>query len=319
MKPLKATLWMAAMLLCLAISPAKAQAPAIADPDLIVSVSSLTGTYGQMAQQVQKVCSTPSIGIQETPGTPKALEGLLNNKFEVAFLTTSVLWGKKQIENDPNVDSLKVLMPLYNSEMHTIALRSNGNVNQFSDVGNKRVGAYGGAIVSARILMSKAQLAPALWKEFGSEADGIAALTGLGKDGQPMKGGPTIDVLFVEQGQPAAFLANANGNQFKLLPFDKMNLLQGFGGFYQAALNYSNLGASGLPTVATSVSLVTYNYEDPDISRKIMSLKDCITQNLVKLRSTRGNHAKWREVKAGAPSAWPMFSAKVTAAPRAKK
>jgi hypothetical protein len=311
-----------AVLACLVFIAATgwAQQPAfVGDPDLVISVSSKSGTYGQMASQIQQVCAAPSIGVEETAGgTPKALEGLLNNKFEVSFLTNSVLWGKKQKENDPSVDRLRILLPLYNAETHIIALRSNGNVNKFSDTNNKRVGAFGGAIISTQILMGFSGYVPSQWREYASEDQGLTALTGMEfKDGamtgKQAPGGVQIDVLYVEQGQPAKFLQNARGEQLKLLPFDRYDILQKFSGFVQASLNYSNLSTTAVPTVATGVSLVTYDYKDTETPRKLVKLRDCISQNINTFQSKRGFHAKWREVDPNAKSTWPMFAARVAA------
>jgi TRAP-type uncharacterized transport system substrate-binding protein len=239
--------WYVAFFLLLVTIPAKSQSPTAPVPGLIISVSSLSGAYGQMGTQIGQVCPTPPITLKETPGTPQALEGLLNNQFNMAFLTNSVLYGKRDIEKDPGVDNLRVVMPLYNSEFHTLALRSNPNVNKFSDSGNKRVGAFGGAIISGQILMGWVGVNPAQFKTYDKVEAGLAALTGNGKTG------PEIDVLFVEQGQPVPVFQKLDGNQVKLVEFDRMDLLRDgkHNGFVQGALRYSNLSPSAVPTVAT--------------------------------------------------------------------
>lgn len=263
--------------------------------DIIFKVSSAKGTYIQFAEQIAKVCSKPSIQISTSDGQLGLYSDLIANKANVGMLTSTILIGKKTIENDLNVDRLVVVMPMYVAEMHILALRANGQLTKFSDVGNKKVGTYGGALVTTRILIGQALLRPFSLQDYKSEDVLLAALA---------KG--EIDVAFIEAGQPATWAGALNGNQFKLLEFDRPDLL-GRNGFVKASLDYKNLSQTAVPTLGTQVYLVSQNYTGEKKVRDISALKDCITKNIVTFREETNFHPKWWNVKPGAKSDWPMF------------
>jgi hypothetical protein len=113
-------------------------------------------------------------------------------------------------------------------------------------------------------------------------------------------------VVFIEVGQPAPWAQELNGQQFKLLEFDRNDLL-GRNGFVRASLAYPNLSASSVQTLGTQVYLVSQNYSGAKKVNDISALKQCITDNIVTLREETGYHPKWSEVKPNAKSDWPMF------------
>lgn len=302
----------AALGLILAVSSSTwAQAPTppeLAGPaDLIVKVSGKTGTYYKMGEQIQQVCSKPSLSLSEASGTLAALDDVLSNRANVMFLTTDVLWGRKTIENDPQVDSLRVLMPLYNAELHMVARRSDGVINKFSDLGNKKVGTYGSGNITARIVLGQAGIRPVSLQDYANEA---LLMDALSKN--------IVDVGFIVVGQPASWASKLNGQLFKLVEFDKPELL-GKNGYTAATLRYPNLSSGTIKTLATKVSLVTYNYDSKKKVGDLTELKKCITENISDLKETTNNHPKWREVDPRAKSDWMMFAPATAAGAPAKK
>jgi TRAP-type uncharacterized transport system substrate-binding protein len=155
----------ALVLIAFAVS-SYAQAPKDQNPvgpaDLIFKVSSAKGTYMQIAQQIAQVCSRPSISISTSDGQLALYNDLVTNKANIGLLTAPILIGKKTIENDTNVDKIVVVMPMYVAELHLVALRSSGNLNKFSDVGNKRVATYGGAFITARSFSLRHSFVPSV-------------------------------------------------------------------------------------------------------------------------------------------------------------
>jgi hypothetical protein len=160
MKKVFALLTLVAFVAITASAFGQAQPAPQGPADLVFKVSSAKGTYIQFAQQIAQVCSTPSISISTSDGQLGLYNDLIANKANVGMLTAPILIGKKTVELDTNVDKIVVIMPLYAAELHIVALRSNSQVNKFTDVGNKKVATYGGAFITSRIVLSQAQLRP---------------------------------------------------------------------------------------------------------------------------------------------------------------
>jgi len=272
-------------------APAAPQGPA----DLIIKISTAGGTYAKMGQQIQQVCPAPSIALSESAGTLVAMDDVLNNRANIMFLTTDALWARKTVEQDNSVDALRVLMPLYRAELHIVARRTDGNINKFSDLGNKKVGTYGSGYVTARVLFANTNVRPIALQDYKDEATLIAA---IGKN--------EVDAGFIVVGQPASWASGLNGNQYKLVDFDRRDVLGKFG-YTEATLRYPNLSSTTIKTLATPVSLVTYNYESKKKIQDLSLLKQCITENIGDLKETTGFHAKWREVDPKGKSDWQMF------------
>lgn len=290
---------------------AQAQAPqdsvSTGPADLIFKVSSAKGTYIQMAQQIQKVCPQPSLQISTSDGQLALYNDLITNKANMGFLTAPILFGKKDIEHDTNVEKVVAVMPMYVAELHILAMRSNGQINGFTDAGNKRVGTYGGAYITTRIVLSQAQIRPSNLQDYKTEDSLLGAL---------QKG--EVDIAFIEVGKPATWAENLDGRQFKLIPFNRPDLL-GRNGFVKASLTYTNLTSSAVDTLGTQVYMVSQNYTGAKKVNDISALKDCIAENITTLREETGFHAKWGEVKPLNKTDWPMFQTVAAKAPKAKK
>jgi TRAP-type uncharacterized transport system substrate-binding protein len=309
----KLSLFLAAAAFAVA-SLSQAQAPQqqvnIGVPDLIVKVSTEKGTYAQLFNQIASVCPQPSMQMSTSAGTVAALNDILNNKANVAFMTAPVLYGKKLIENDNSVDKLRVIMPMYTSELHIIARRSDGTINQFTDVGNKKVATFGGAFITARIILAQSNLRPIAFQDYQSEKAALAALQSN-----------QADVVFIEVGQPATWATELDGQQFKFVEFNKPELL-GRNGFTAATLHYQNISQTGVRTLGSQVYLITQDYKSAKKVADISALKSCIARNYETLKETTGNHPKWEEVRPNGKTEWPMFQTVPTStqpATRSKK
>jgi hypothetical protein len=279
----------------------------VGPPDLIIKVSTLQGTYAKFFEQISKVCTKPSLQMSTSAGTVAALTDILNNSANVAFMTADVLYGRKLIEGDNSVDNLRVLMPLYTSELHIIAARSNGDVNKFSDLGNKRVATYGGAYITARITLAQANIRPISLQDYQTEAAAINAV----KTNQ-------ADVAMIGAGQPTTWAKELSGNDFKLLDFDRQDLL-GRNGYVSAGLRYPNLSSTVTRSLGVKVYLITYNYESEKKIQDLSSLKQCIVTHIGDLKETTGNHPKWREVNPNAKTDWEMFKTSTTTTPKSRR
>ena len=205
--------------------------------------------------------------------------------------------GRKMIENDPKIDSVRVFMVLYSAELHIIATKDSG-VNKLSDAAGKKVGTYGGSYITARILLSKENIKPAQIVQYESEESMIKDLS----EGK-------VDVAMGIAGQPAPWVEKLYGQNFKLVAYSLPTTMAQSTVYSPTVLRYPGLSSLTVPTVAVPVDLITFDYKSSIKVSQLGSLKDCVSTHIDDLKETTGYHPKWREVDPAAVSSqWPMFS-----------
>jgi hypothetical protein len=291
-----------AIALCLMISAVTAYAAPAAPGkvDLIVKTGSNSkSVYSQLFTEIQSVCSVPVLQDSPASGSIQALDDLLSNQANLAFVQSDVIIGRKTIENDSQVDNVRVFMPMFTSELHIVTASTNTSVNRFTDLFQKKVGAYGGSYITARILFGATNIRPFSLVQYPNEDTMIQAI----KRGE-------IDVGMGVAGQPVAWVKELSGREFKLVPFDRADVLGKLGSYSQANLRYPNLSATTVPTVAVRIDMITYNYKSQTKINDLTKLKKCIAAHIDDLRETTGNHPKWQEIDPNAKvKSWPMFNA----------
>lgn len=269
--------------------------------DLIVKTgSNEKNVYNITFSEIQRVCPSPATEGRISHGSIESLNDLLNNKANLVYVQPDVILGRKTIDNDARVDSVRVFMPLYFSELHVIGNRSNQRVNVFSDLAGKKVGAYGGAVITARILFGRTNLKPFSLQEYTNPGDGLKAIAA----GQ-------IDAFFWVTGQPTPEVEALPGNTYKLIAFDRYGDLQKMAEnpYATANLDYSNLSSSGVKTVSMQILMATYDYKSQKKITDLSALKKCIVEHYDDIKEETGNHPKWREINPNATSVWPpMFA-----------
>lgn len=260
---------------------------------LVVTTGSEGGTYYRFFNEISQVCAQPPLIVKISKGSRENLDNLLGNQANLGFIQADVLFGRKIIENDPEVDNIKTLLVLYPEEVHLLVRAGNQYIQRFSDLGNKKVGSWGGSTVTAWVTFAKTQVRPIKLQEFPGYQDAIQALD---------KG--AIDAILAVGGQPLDWIRKLPGD-YRLVPFDRPEQVRDV--YEPAILSYANLNQSGIRTVTTQTLLVTMNYKTPEKVRALTGLRKCIAENLDALRETTGNHPKWRLVNVGAKGTWPWF------------
>lgn len=270
------------------LTPAQAAAPVF----LNVATGSPTGTYSAMFKNIGKVC-TQSAYLKErgTTGSLENIDLLLSNEVSLAFVQSDVLKAKQQIDQDARVANIKALLPLHNEEVHLFAkpaiqkknifgkITTTG-VAQFSDLKNKRVAAWGGSLITAKVLSAKTNVPYAIV----SVKDRDAAFAALNA-GQ-------VDAVLAVVGQPAAWVKTLSGVNLVPIPFTQN--LQGI--YAPAKLMYENLGANSVPTVAVQSVLATRDFKTADKKKMLLDYQKCALTHLTNLQEDEGMHPKWQEV-----------------------
>ncbi|WP_034359604.1 TAXI family TRAP transporter solute-binding subunit [Deinococcus phoenicis] len=274
--------------LLLTLTAAQAAPP----PTLNVATGSPTGTYSAMFKNIGQVC-TQSAYLRErgTSGSLENIDLLLNNEVSLAFVQSDVLKARQQIDKDPRVENIRTLLPLHHEELHLFArpptVKKNilgkatvTGVQSFADLKGKRVGAWGGSLITARVVSAMTGV-PYQIVSLKDQPSAFAAL----QAGQ-------VDAVLAVVGQPATWVKALGGVQLVAVPSnEKLSAI-----YAPAKLFYPNLSAQSVPTIAVQSVLATRDFKTPDKKKLLLDYQKCAMQKLVNLQEDEGMHPKWQDV-----------------------
>lgn len=275
----------AALLVALLVPGAAAQTSF-----LNVATGSKGGTYATMYKNLGDMCVGASfLRERQTTGSVESVDLLLSNAVSLAFVQLDVLKARDQIDGDPRAKEIRALLPLHQEEIHLLAKKPTRNffgkvqgVTKFSELGGKKVGAWGGSVVTANVLRGKSGVN----LEVDAFPDRGAALAALGS-GQ-------VDAVLAVVGQPAEWIKTLDPQTYNLLPLDiDAAKLQGF--YQKAKVIYPQFGA-GVETYSVQSLLVTRNFKTPDKKKQLLKYAACARSKLTSLQEDEGMHPKWNDV-----------------------
>ncbi len=206
------------------------------------------------------------------------------------------------------IKPLRVVLPLYNTEIHYI-VRADSEMNYLHDIRGAKIN--GGLVGSGAALIThtlyKMMFGGAMPDEQASFLSNEEALVKL-------IGDKSVDVVVVAAGQPAPLIANMKPEAqkfIKLLKFDPKHASA------QAALNvyapatvqassYPNLLTEDFTTISVGAFLVTYDYNLKDTMQHFSLLGKSLCQNFSRLQAE--GHPKWKEVDLSLPKLPPGWS-----------
>ena len=195
---------------------------------------------------------------------------------------------------------LRVIMPLYNEEIHYV-VRADSERNFIHEIKNAKLNAgeqgSGTALTSAtlyRLMFGEAM--PEAGTSYLSNDEALAKLVT----------DKSIDVVAVVAGQPAKLFVDMKPESrklIKLLKFDPKHASSKavLDTYFQAtvrASNYPNLLESDIPGLAVKAFLVTYDFQG-DTERNLRNMARSLCQNFSVLQEK--GHPKWREVELALP------------------
>jgi len=203
---------------------------------------------------------------------------------------------------------LRVILPLYNTEIHYIA-RADSELNYLHDLKNARINGglvgSGAAFITHTLyqMMFNAPMAEANASYLPNDQALIKLITDK-----------SIDVAVVAAGQPAPILANMKPEArklIKLLKFDPAHPsskapLTIYAPATVRASSYPNLVTEDFTTVAVGAFLVTYDYNLQSTVDYLVRFARSLCQNFSTLQAN--GHPKWREVDLSLPSLNPGWT-----------
>lgn len=203
---------------------------------------------------------------------------------------------------------LRVILPLYNTEIHYI-VRADSELNYLHDLRNAKIN--GGLIGSGAAFITHT-LYRMMFKGPMPEANASylpndEALVKLISD-------KSIDVVVVAAGQPAPIIANMKPEAqkfIKLLKFDPAHPsskqpLTVYAPATVRTASYPNLLREDFTTISVGAFLVTYDYNLQATVESMARFGRSLCQNFAALQEK--GHPKWREVQLSLPALNPGWS-----------
>ena len=276
-------------------------------PQMYVSTGIPQGTYASMFKDLAGVCGTAAgLPLVEKPssGANESVDRLLRNEVSAAFVQTDVLHARRTTED---LGGVKALVALHPEPVHLLALTAplvEGGVlgiggrsvpfNTLGDLAKRRVGVWGGAVVTARLIQLQAEVDYRV-TEFNGPEDAMQALRAR-----------QIDAVLAVGGAPLAWMRGLD-RSVKLLSVPEPWAGKLRHVYRPAKLSYSHLGAQGVATVATEAVLAVRDVRSAGAAAPLLKLRTCLQQQLDPLRDTVGHHSAWSQVEAGSVPHWPVF------------
>ena len=203
---------------------------------------------------------------------------------------------------------LRVILPLYNTEIHYI-VRADSPMNSLHDIENAKIN--GGVVGSGAALITQnlyrmmfGKPMPEANASYLSNADALVKLIG----------DKSVDVVVVAAGQPAPLITNMKPEAqkfIKLLKFDPAHPsskapLTIYTHAVVKAASYPNLIKENFTTVAVGAFLTTYNFGDAYTAGYLVRFARSLCQNFATLQAK--GHPKWREVSLNLPQLGPGWA-----------
>lgn len=199
------------------------------------------------------------------------------------------------------VRPLRVILPLYNTEIHYL-VRADSEMNYLHDIKEAKIN--GGLVGSGAALITHT-----LYRMMFNAPVPEAKASFLSNEEALVKliGDKSVDVVVVAAGQPAPLIANMKPEAqkfIKLLKFDpnhpaSKTALGTYTPAKMLAASYPNLLTEDFTTISVGAFLVTYDYNLKGTVEHLARLGRSLCQNFSTLQES--GHPKWREVSLNLP------------------
>ncbi len=203
---------------------------------------------------------------------------------------------------------LRVIMPLYNTEIHYI-VRADSELNYLHELKDARIN--GGLVGSGAALITHT-----LYRMMFNAPMPDANASFLSNEEALVKliSDKSVDVVVVAAGQPAPLIANMKPEAqkfIKLLKFDpnhptSKTPLTVYSHTTVLAASYPNLLKADFTTISVGAFLVTYDYNLKGTVDHFTRFGKALCQNFPKLQAE--GHPKWREVDLALPTLGPGWT-----------
>lgn len=270
-----------------------------------------TGTYIKIGSDLAKFVAQPAgIALQAIPskGSVENIQRLRHEpRVRLALAQSDVYRAYTNLMVGGNVAAgkliqpLRVVLPLYNEEIHVV-VRADSPLVNLRDIQGKRIniGPLGSGTAMTATTLYQTLFGEQIPEDLISTDTNEVALGKLANNNG-------AEVVFVVSGQPVGLFTNMNPGveqYFKLLRFDRSHPTeQAAESVYESTLlerkSYPTWLAEDLPVLATKTLLVTYDYSNSATRQMLVNLTQNFCNQFPTLQ-TQG-HAKWQQVRIELP------------------
>lgn len=270
-----------------------------------------TGTYIKIGEDLSRYVAQPAgISLQALP-SKGSVENIQRLRYEprvrLALAQSDVYRAYTNLMVAGNVAAgkliqpLRVVLPLYNEEIHVV-VRADSPLVNLRDIQGKRIniGPLGSGTAMTATTLYQTLFGEQIPEELISTDTNEVALGKLANNNG-------AEVVFVVSGQPVGLFTNMNPGveeHFKLLRFDRSHPTeQAAESVYESTMierkSYPTWLAEDLPSLATKTLLVTYDFNTPEIRQMLVQFTQSLCSQFNTLQ-TQG-HAKWKQVRLEQP------------------
>lgn len=274
---------------------------------LLVATGSEKGTYNAEFNEINKFCANDLVLVgRKTSGSVENLNLLLANKVNAAWVQSDLLYRRSRTED---LGSVKTLLAMHPEQLHFVTLaagfKEGGyigfggktvHLEEISQLSGRRIGASGGSVETAKQVRLDSEIKFDI-VEYPTNEAALAAIGG--KDG--------VDAVLMVVGAPSASIS-ALGRKYSLIAVGEANAKKLAGAYKPAVISYSELGASGVPTVAIDSLFITREYKTAKMQNSLATLRNCVLEKLDEIKETTGTHPAWQNVKADNKGKWPWYN-----------
>jgi hypothetical protein len=203
---------------------------------------------------------------------------------------------------------LRVILPLYNTEIHYI-VRADSPLNTLHDIRNAKIN--GGILGSGAALITHT-----LYRMMFNGPIPEANASFLSNEEALVKliGDKTVDVVVVAAGQPAPLIASMKPEAQKFIKLLKFDPAHPSSKLPLTVYSYSTVNASSYPnllqenftTISVGAFLVTYDFNLEGTVNHLTRFARSLCQNFSTLQAK--GHPKWREVNLSLPTLGPGWT-----------
>ena len=286
--------------------------PAHAGTPYKIVTANTTGTYYAIGEDLAKMVA-PQAGIDLEPvPTSGSAENMKLLRFEpgvkLAIVQADVYQAfvdrgaAKNSEAARIIHPLRVILPLYNTEIHYIA-RADSQLNYLHDLKDARIngGVVGSGAAYITHTLYRMMFGAPIPEASASYLSNNEALVKLITD-------KSVDVVVVAAGQPAPIVTNMKPEAQKYIKFLKFDpnhpsakqVLKVYSPATVHVASYPNLIKEDFTTVSVGAFLVTYDYNLPGTVANLTRFARELCRNFSKLQEN--GHPKWKDVSLALPA-----------------
>jgi uncharacterized protein len=288
---------------------------AVAAADYKIVTANEKGTYFAIGADLSRYVApdaTISLEVLPTAGSAANIKHLRYDpgvKFAIvqadvyqAFLDRAAAGNK---EASTIIRPLRVILPLYNTEIHYI-VRSDSPLNYLHDIRDAKIN---GGIVGSGAALITHTLYRMMFK--GPIPEPNASYLSNEEALVKLIGDKSVDVVVVAAGQPAPLIANMKPEAQKYIKLLKFDPNHPSSKLPLTVYSYSTVNASSYPnllrenftTIAVGAYLVTYDYNLEFTMNHLTRFARSLCENFSTLQAK--GHPKWREVNLSLPPLGP--------------